>query len=144
MNINIKIIKRQIGDEEINLISMRELHKALEFHKDFGEWAKDTINYYCFIEDVDYTKEADDYIISLAVAKYLVTDLNTFRSRELKKYFIREEREWIHNSHNRLNYKTLDVNQFLNVSLMREMRKTLGRKITKKFYCKLLSIDIEN
>jgi anti-repressor protein len=50
----IKISKENIGDESVNTISAKELHKKLEVKRDFSTWIKDRISKYRFEENVDF------------------------------------------------------------------------------------------
>lgn len=91
------------------LVSAKELHKALEVGRDFSTWVKDRIKEYGFEENVDFTmvslipqnggikngrggdRKSVDYIVSIDMAKELAMIEKTPKGREVRKWFIARE-----------------------------------------------------
>jgi phage anti-repressor protein len=55
MNELIEVSKNRIGEDSVNSVSARELHKVLEVKKDFSDWIKVQIRRGMFDENIDYT-----------------------------------------------------------------------------------------
>jgi len=51
----IPVTTQKIGNEEVNSVNARELHKLLEVGKDFSTWVKGRIEKFGFIEDLDFS-----------------------------------------------------------------------------------------
>ena len=90
------------------LVSARELHKALELKIRFSLWVSK--NFKEFIEDEDFTsvsvdtevqnnggiqiRELQDYALTIDMAKQLCMMSHTDLGRKYRKYFIELERKW--------------------------------------------------
>ena len=101
MNELIKVTVK--GDQQ--LVSARELHKALELKIRFSLWVSK--NFKEFIEDEDFTsvstdtvvnngarRELQDYALTIDMAKQLCMMSHTELGRKYRKYFIDLERKW--------------------------------------------------
>jgi len=115
----IEIIKKKFGNSEEFSVSARELHKALEVKKDFSNWFKAQIKRGMFDENIDFitiTQKGDgqirrnsrgllidkkgkvipiEYYITLDTAKHIAMMSGTIKGKEVRKYFIRIEKEYI-------------------------------------------------
>lgn len=79
----IKVLQSNIGNETVQTVNARELHKALNNKRRFADWIKDRINDYGFVQNVDYVlisqncetkgrggdRRSIDYHITLDMAK---------------------------------------------------------------------------
>ena len=104
MNALIKVASAKIGDETINSVSARDLHKFLEVGKDFSTWMKDRIAAYDFEEGRDFSifpemgekpgrgRPAKEYAISLDMAKELSMVERNEKGKQARQYFIDCER----------------------------------------------------
>ncbi len=54
MNEIIQVSKQKIGDNSINSVSARDLHKALEVKKDFSDWIKAQVKRAGLEENIDF------------------------------------------------------------------------------------------
>lgn len=101
-----ELIKVTVKNDQ-QLVSARELHKALKLKRHFGDWVKQ--NFKEFIEDEDYTtapqsylvqsgngtvRKYDDYALTIDMAKQLCMMSHTELGRKYRKYFIELERKW--------------------------------------------------
>ncbi len=97
----VTLIKSVIGDEEVNAVSARELHKALELKKDFTDWAKQILP--DFIQDIDFIEvhskvninnvKITEYYFSLDMAKQVAMLTRTAKGKEVRLYFIECEKQ---------------------------------------------------
>lgn len=88
----------------INAVDGRTLHQFLEVGKDFSTWAKNKIEKYGFVENVDYEvfakigensnggRPSKEYIFSLDMAKEVSMVENNPKGREARLYFINAEK----------------------------------------------------
>jgi phage anti-repressor protein len=119
MNELIEVVK-QDGEQ---LVSARELHRALEVGKDFSNWIKDRIEKYDFVEDEDYRKAEGfsppdsentksrvqttiEYLLTLDTAREIAIVENNEKGREVRRYLIKLEKAW--NSPEMLMKRTLE------------------------------------
>lgn len=104
MNELINITTAKIGEEEVNAVNGRDLHRKLGSKQDYSTWIKRRIEKYEFIEGQDYlihkfveqlpsgAKHCIEYIISIDMAKELAMVENNERGREIRRYFIEVEK----------------------------------------------------
>lgn len=99
------LIKVQ-SDNEKQLVSARELHKALNVKTRFSQWV--TQNFKHFRENIDFssvvttthqnqyggTKEIQDYALSVEMAKHIAMMSGTQKGYEIRDYFIQVEQAW--------------------------------------------------
>lgn len=101
----ISITKSEIGTEELNSVNARDIHEYLEVKTRFNDWIKRAIERYDFRENIDYSKMSIlqngnpnpiiDYIVTLDMAKELAMLENNEKGKEIRKYFIKIEKEHI-------------------------------------------------
>lgn len=94
------------SDNEKQLVSARELHKALNVKTRFSQWV--TQNFKHFRENIDFssvvttthqnqyggTKEIQDYALSVEMAKHIAMMSGTQKGYEIRDYFIQVEQAW--------------------------------------------------
>jgi len=107
----INISKNRIGDNTVNSVSARDLHKRLEVKRDFSTWIKNRITKYGFVENEDYIiiapqkrgagnnglfngSDKIEYILSLDMSKELAMIENNDIGRNIRKYFIKIEQKF--------------------------------------------------
>ena len=100
----ISITKSEIGTEELNSVNARDIHEYLEVKTRFNDWIKRAIERYDFRENIDYSKMSIlqngnpnpiiDYIVTLDMAKELAMLENNEKGKEIRKYFIKVEKEY--------------------------------------------------
>ena len=100
----ILITKSEIGTEELNSVNARDIHEYLEVKTRFNDWIKRAIERYDFRENIDYSKMSIlqngnpnpiiDYIVTLDMAKELAMLENNEKGKEIRKYFIKVEKEY--------------------------------------------------
>lgn len=105
MNEIIKISNFEIGNEVINSVNAREIHEYLEVKTRFNDWINRAITKYDFKENIDYSKMSIpqignpkpiiDYIVTLDMAKELAMLENNEKGKEIRKYFIKVEKDYI-------------------------------------------------
>lgn len=92
------------GDTQV--VSARELYKGLEIAQRFSRWVSN--NWDMFEEGVDYvpctlstqqnqyggTKELNDYIITIDMAKQLAMMVRSEKGKQYRLYFLELERKW--------------------------------------------------
>lgn len=99
----------KIGNEEVNSVNARDLHKALESKQDFSTWIKARINKLNLMEGQDYmlhkfmeqpTKGVSasglnkiDYYVTIDIAKHIAMMEATEKGREVREYFIECEKQ---------------------------------------------------
>ncbi|MCT2876201.1 phage antirepressor Ant [Lactobacillus delbrueckii] len=102
MELEIRVEKDQ------QLVSARDLHKALEVKTRFSLWAEQ--NFKMFEEGADYTsvvvttevqnnggiqqRELQDYAVTIDMAKELCMMSKTAKGKEIRQYFIQVEKNW--------------------------------------------------
>ena len=106
MNELIKTSAAVIGGEEQRTVNARDLWKALQSKRQFGNWIEDRLS--GFVEGQDFTinkivktgKGASgkqlykEYIITLDVAKHLAMLERNEQGRKIRDYFIEVEKEF--------------------------------------------------
>ncbi|RZV13670.1 oxidoreductase [Aliarcobacter butzleri] len=103
----IKILKTNIGTEQLNSVNSRELYEFLGVKRQYADWIKTAIDNYDFIENNDFIvisqnceakngsggHNRKDYIVTLDMAKELCMVSNTDKGRKVRKYFIEVEKQ---------------------------------------------------
>lgn len=104
MNNPISFSNVVLGNEQQLGVNARDVHAYLESKQDFSTWIKKRIHQYGFIEGVDYltfqtveqlpsgAKHKIDYIVTLSMAKELAMVERTHKGREVRLYFIEQEK----------------------------------------------------
>lgn len=114
------LIKIEVKNDQ-QLVSARELHKALEVKRRFSAWVTDNFKY--FEKEVDYTtvlsrtevqnnggvqqRDLQDYAVTLDMAKELCMMSKTPKGKEVRKYFIQVEKDW--NSPDKIMERALQI-----------------------------------
>lgn len=109
------------SDNEKQLVSARELHKALNVKTRFSQWV--TQNFKHFRENIDFTsvvtttevqnnggiqlRELQDYALSVEMAKHIAMMSGTQKGYEIRDYFIQVEQAW--NSPEMIMKRALDI-----------------------------------
>lgn len=101
MNELIVIQPKQIGNEEINSVDARELHRKLGVQKKFADWIKYNIEKLHLVEGTDFTtysqnwekgRPTDEYILTLDAGKHIAMMTNTDTAHSIRTYFIEFEK----------------------------------------------------
>ena len=103
----IAISKQRIGDDSVNSVSARDLHRELEVKTRFNDWFKRQISKYEFVENRDFTAVTQnrvtaqgnnskyiDYILTLDMAKELAMVEDNENGRKIRRYFIEIENRY--------------------------------------------------
>ena len=95
----------KIGNEEVNAVNARDLHKALDSKKDFSSWIKARIDKLGLVESRDYGvftqmgenlsggRPAKEYVVTIDIAKHLAMIEMTDKGRQVREYFIECEKQ---------------------------------------------------
>lgn len=106
MNQLVKTSSAIVGGEEQQTVNARELWKFLGSKRQFGNWMKDRIKEYGFIEGVDFTVNKIvnghnkgrftpvDYTITINMAKELAMIENNEKGKQARRYFIEVEKQY--------------------------------------------------
>lgn len=101
-----ELIKIKTENDQ-QLVSARDLHKALEVKKRFSAWKEQ--NFKDFEEGIDFTgvpkgtpvkggngnvQYLDDYYVTVDMAKELCMMSKTPKGKEIRQYFIKVEKAW--------------------------------------------------
>lgn len=102
-----ELIKIKVENDQ-QLVSARDLHKALELTTRFSKWVDQ--NFKAFEEGADYEgvtgvtpynqahpdklQELQDYAITIDMAKELCMMSKTPKGKEVRQYFIKVEKDW--------------------------------------------------
>ena len=102
----IEIKQQIIGNESVNAVSARELHKFLESKRKFTDWVKPYVganNDYGFVQDTDFVEvhasvninnvAIVDYWFAVDMAKEVSMLSKTAKGKEARKYFIECEKK---------------------------------------------------
>lgn len=105
-NTLIALHTKPLSGKPTEFVNARELHVFLEIGRDFSNWIKARIQQYSFEESVDYLINfrspkmasgnrgaANDYFITLDMAKELAMVERNEKGRQARRYFIECERE---------------------------------------------------
>ena len=92
-------------ENDQQLVSARDLHKALEVKTRFSQWTEQ--NFKMFEEGTDFTtvvvttlvnngarRELQDYVVTIDMAKELCMMSKTPKGKEVRQYFIKVEKAW--------------------------------------------------
>lgn len=98
MNDLIQITKTQMNGADVNSVNSREIYEYLEVGTEYSHWIKRAIEKYDFENGIDYLVKNDgvqklDYIVTLDMAKELCMVSSTQKGKEVRKYFIKCEKE---------------------------------------------------
>lgn len=100
----IPIQRTNMGGDEVNAVSGRDLHAFLEVGKDFTSWIKDHVETFGFCERRDFEvftengenpkggRPSKEYMISISMAKELAMVQRTAKGKQARLYFIECER----------------------------------------------------
>lgn len=91
--------------EDVQVVSARDLHEALDIKTRFSLWAKQ--NFKHFRENIDFTsvvtttlvnngakRELQDYALTIEMAKHIAMMSGTDKGYEIRDYFIKVEQAW--------------------------------------------------
>ena len=100
------LIPIQTTQEDLQIVSGRDLHQFLEINTRYNDWFKRMCEY-GFIENVDYTPitqkrvtaqgnatKQTDHNLSIEMAKQLCMLARNEKGKQAREYFIQVEREW--------------------------------------------------
>ncbi|RHW53734.1 phage antirepressor Ant [Lactobacillus bombicola] len=137
-----ELIKVQVKDDQ-QLVSARDLYKALEIKKRFSAWVEQ--NFRDFEEHIDFTsvptgtvvnngakRELQDYALTIDMAKQLCLLSRTEKGKQYRKYLISVEKKY---RENQLDMKELSpelqmFSQMLKVNAEHERKiKRLDQKV---------------
>lgn len=128
-----ELIKIKTENDQ-QLVSARDLHKALEVKKRFSAWKEQ--NFKDFEEGTDFTgvpegtpvkggngnvQYLDDYAVTLDMAKELCMMSKTPKGKEIRQYFIQAEKNW--------NSPEMVMNRALKISNAQVQKLTLQLKV---------------
>ncbi|RMC49163.1 phage antirepressor Ant [Lactobacillus sp. ESL0228] len=138
----LELIKVQVKDDQ-QLVSARDLYKALEIKKRFSAWVEQ--NFRDFEEHIDFTsvpagtvvnngakRELQDYALTIDMAKQLCLLSRTEKGKQYRKYLISVEKKY---RENQLDMKELSpelqmFSQMLKVNAEHERKiKRLDQKV---------------
>lgn len=100
------VLPRKVGEDEVNAVNARDLHRFLGVGKDFSNWIKDRIESFGFTENKDFEvfansgvnpqggRPAKDYALALDMAKELAMVERTQRGKQARLYFIDVEKRY--------------------------------------------------
>lgn len=99
-----ELINIEVKNDQ-QLVSARDLHKALELTTRFSKWVDQ--NFRDFSEGADFTsvtgvtdmpnggvKQVQDYAVTIDMAKELCMMSKTAKGKEVRQYFIQVEKNW--------------------------------------------------
>lgn len=110
MNKNLRLIENGLikiyeNERKEQLVSARELHRALKNKRQFVDWIRQRIEQYDFIEGVDYISFSQncekpsggrptiEYALKLDTAKEISMVENNEQGRKIRRYFIEVEKK---------------------------------------------------
>lgn len=122
-------------ENDRQLVSARDLHKALEVKTRFSLWTEQ--NFKMFEEGADYTsvvvttevqnnggiqqRELQDYAVTIDMAKELCMMSKTPKGKDVRQYFIQAEKNW--------NSPEMVMNRALKISNAQVQKLTLQLKV---------------
>lgn len=101
----VPILKQAIGNEEVNAVNARDLHKTLESKQDFSTWIKARIEklkltqgrdfevFHKIMENSNGGRPLVEYIVSIEIAKHLCMIEMTDKGHKVREYFIECEKQ---------------------------------------------------
>lgn len=101
----VPVFTAKIGATEGRAVDARVLHEFLSSQQQFGNWIKNRISEFGFIEHVDYvainnsiySPPRKDYTISLGMAKELAMLERNEKGKQARRYFIEFEQRLLNN-----------------------------------------------
>ena len=118
----------KIGQEVVNAVNARDLHKALESKQDFSTWIKARIQKLGLVENQDFLLHKImeqpnkglsgsglnriDYYVTIEIAKHIAMMESTDKGREVRNYFIECEKQLTLN-----NFKPMTLKESLLLNL---------------------------
>ena len=108
---NFDIIKHDFGENKIDTVSARDLHKKLQVKSRFNDWINNRIKKFGFVENEDFfcitknlvtqrkdgqkgTSEYKEYFVIIDMAKELAMVENSEIGRKVRRYFIELEKKF--------------------------------------------------
>jgi phage anti-repressor protein len=102
----IKITQEVIGNEEVNAVNARDLHRVLESKRQYTDWIKYQIKSLNLKENIDFimfsqkceigaaVRDITEYILTIDIAKHIALASRTDKGREIRDYFIEVEKKY--------------------------------------------------
>ena len=130
-----ELIKIQVKNDR-QLVNARDLYKGLEVKRRFSAWWEQ--NSKGFEENEDFTsvltstvvangarKPIQDYLVTIDMAKELCMMSKTEKGKEVRKYFIQDEKDW--NSPDMIMHRALEVSNS-RIKLLTAKNQSLASK----------------
>ena len=102
----VKISQVKVGEQNVNAVNARDLHKALESKQKFADWIKARISKLRLIENTDFITlrnqvnkgfggdvKSIEYVVTIDIAKHLAMIEMTDKGRQVREYFIECEKK---------------------------------------------------
>lgn len=139
--IALNIATSLIGHEEVQSINARELHEQLQSKQQFGDWIRNRLETYGFVDWEDFIinlwktsklggRPKKDYILTLDTAKEIAMVENNEQGRKIRKYLIQIEKEYREQktSHHTLSTLNFNYSEDIPMNFTAKDISTLGVK----------------